>query len=419
MKTFFNILLDTLKLIFGNKKNTFWLSYVSSKASKTYLFNISTVVIGRNRTCNLRIKNPFFSRIQASIKQEQGKVIINSISKINSTKVNGTKIVNTWYLKDGDVIEVDGSGLKIFYRTCKPSKLNLITIFRTAINQIFRPFRYFWLLSVSLSLSAFLMIPIFFNKLIPQEVVQKEVSEMLLKELNWPPIFYILDGFLFEENIIPLTIDMYEKEKYRFVLNGKEYRELDIEIKKSSLKELFQVSIFENTKTLNKRILSLNEKQISSKIKFINPKPRIQKIKHLPNQIIKSEAVFSTDSFNSHDWIKHLTYTDNSIALQKFDTQNRLLYKDIKKQNTYTRKLLNEETSMEASISYQENNKIKEIHYQLFQTQIGKIKYNYDSNDYIESIIISNSEGIQKIKFQYIIDIERDTQEIRCNMNII
>lgn len=121
--------ITNIKLFF--KKTNLQMSFgkvvvVKKDGSQGAFFDVtSDVTIGRDKSCDIRIKLSAVSRHHAKMSiDENGHCILESISKTNPTFLNGSTMADISRLQDGDVITV-GDRSFIFQNGTIKTKLNL------------------------------------------------------------------------------------------------------------------------------------------------------------------------------------------------------------------------------------------------------------------------------------------------------
>ena len=83
---------------------------------REYLLAEGETVIGRGQQCGLRIPSEQVSRVHARVRIDGGSVTIEDLGSKNGTLVNGTKLVGTAALADGDEVWF-GAWRAVFRRT--------------------------------------------------------------------------------------------------------------------------------------------------------------------------------------------------------------------------------------------------------------------------------------------------------------
>jgi pSer/pThr/pTyr-binding forkhead associated (FHA) protein len=75
-------------------------------AGERWTIEVPEFVIGRGNDCQIILPERQVSRHHAKIISEQGKYILHDLGSKNGTHLNGTRVVGTTQLKDGDEIQI-------------------------------------------------------------------------------------------------------------------------------------------------------------------------------------------------------------------------------------------------------------------------------------------------------------------------
>lgn len=116
------------------------------KAGEAQEIIVDFIEIGRDSNCAVRFDETFntVSRRHAAIVKDDNNWKLVQLSKTNSTFLNGQKINDTWYLQNGDEIQLSVNGPKLGFiipNATNKTQLNLAKRFRLFKEQALRPYR--------------------------------------------------------------------------------------------------------------------------------------------------------------------------------------------------------------------------------------------------------------------------------------
>ncbi len=136
--------------LFGSDADYYILEHrVSSeyhKAGDVQEIIVDYIEIGREKDCAVRFDETFktVSRRHAAIVKDGDSWKLRQLSDTNSTFLNGKKIIDEWYLKNGDEIQLSVNGPKLGFilpNASNREKLDWAKRFKLFKEQALRPYR--------------------------------------------------------------------------------------------------------------------------------------------------------------------------------------------------------------------------------------------------------------------------------------
>jgi hypothetical protein len=83
------------------------------------------VLVGRSAEADLQLDGSQVSRIHALIEERDGGTVVHDLSSTNGTTVNGTRLVQPYALRDGDVVGIGSFELRFEERSCDAATAGL------------------------------------------------------------------------------------------------------------------------------------------------------------------------------------------------------------------------------------------------------------------------------------------------------
>lgn len=134
-----------MKSVFGGEGKRFYtlVHKVSSKyhkAGESQQIIVDQIELGRDPRCQVRFDESFttVSRRHAAIVKDRDNWKLVQLSKVNTTFLNGHKVLNEWYLQNGDEIQLSTNGPKLGFIIPEGKKGTVGSIGLTARLNLFR-----------------------------------------------------------------------------------------------------------------------------------------------------------------------------------------------------------------------------------------------------------------------------------------
>lgn len=134
-----------MKSVFGGEGKRFYtlVHKVSSKyhkAGESQQIIVDQIELGRDPRCQVRFDESFttVSRRHAAIVKDGNNWKLVQLSKVNTTFLNGHKVLNEWYLQNGDEIQLSTNGPKLGFIIPEGKKGTVGSIGLTARLNLFR-----------------------------------------------------------------------------------------------------------------------------------------------------------------------------------------------------------------------------------------------------------------------------------------
>lgn len=172
---------------------TYTLEYLTgTKGKKQGEFEtivVPYVEMGRDSKCGVRFgaDTPTVSRKHAAISRENGETKIHNLSKSNPTLVNGRPVKDSYYLNNGDEIQLSMEGPRLRYNTTKSgtAKIGFTSKMNLVMQQAVKPYKTVLIAFLVMFLSVTSVGGVFIYDVMKQTDEQRkllEVQEQMLVE---------------------------------------------------------------------------------------------------------------------------------------------------------------------------------------------------------------------------------------------